>query len=99
MADGSEGMRAECRATVLSETVEAYLKTLHPVAVADEPVKTSRAAVRLGISPPSVSGMMGRLTSAGLVPRVGRRTELTEHGAAARPGECLPRPARRPDPT
>ncbi len=81
MADGSDGQMTECCAVEMSESVENYLKTLQAVASKGEPVTTSRVAVRLGVSPPSVSAMMGRLTSAGLVIRVGRRIELTEHGA------------------
>lgn len=81
MADGSDGRVPGCCAVDLSETVENYLKTLHAVTTEGEPVTTSRVAVRLGVAPPSVSAMMGRLTSAGLVTRVGRRIELTEHGA------------------
>lgn len=64
-----------------SETVENYLKSLYAMASEGEPVTTSRVAVRLGVSAPSVSVMVGRLTSAGLVARHARRIELTEHGA------------------
>lgn len=81
IADGSDGRDPGCCAVELSEAVEDYLKTLHAVTGEGEPVTTSRVAVRLGVSPPSVSAMMGRLTSAGLVTRVGRQIELTEHGA------------------
>lgn len=81
MADGSDGRVPGCCVVELSETVENYLKTLHAVGSEGEPVTTSGVAVRLGVSPPSVSAMIGRLVSAGLVCRVGRRIELTEHGA------------------
>ena len=71
-----------CCVVAHSETVENYLKTLHMMASEGEPVTTSRVAVRLGVSAPSVSLMVGRLTSAGLVaPSANRGIALTEHGA------------------
>ena len=81
MAHSLDERTPTCCVVEHSETVENYLKT-YAMASQGEPLTTSRVAVRLGVSAPSVSVMVGRLTSAGLTARrAAGRIELTEHGA------------------
>jgi DtxR family transcriptional regulator, Mn-dependent transcriptional regulator len=47
--------------------VEDYLKAIYQLSEAGEPVSTSAIAERLGIAPGSVTGMLKRLSEAGLV--------------------------------
>ena len=64
-----------------SEAVEDYLKVLYLLAGEGEFATTSRVAIRLGVSAPSVSAMVQRLVLAGLVERIGtRQVGLTPHG-------------------
>jgi DtxR family Mn-dependent transcriptional regulator len=64
-----------------SEAVEDYLKVLYLMAGEGELATTSRVAVRLGVSAPSVSAMVQRLVSAGLIEHTGKRqVRLTPHG-------------------
>jgi DtxR family Mn-dependent transcriptional regulator len=64
-----------------TETVEDYLKVVYHLVGEGEPATTSRVAARLGVSAPSVSAMVTRLSEAGLLVRDGGRpVELTEHG-------------------
>jgi DtxR family Mn-dependent transcriptional regulator len=65
----------------LSRSKQDYLKALHALGAAAEPVGTSRLAERLLVSPPSVTHMLRRLAGEGLVvhaPRSGAR--LTARG-------------------
>lgn len=64
-----------------SESVENYLKALYHLAGEGEPVTTSGVSARLGVSAPSVSAMLARLSEAGLLTRdEDRRFALTDHG-------------------
>lgn len=55
-----------------TEAVEDYLKTIYHLTSEGEPVTTSSIARRLGVSPPSVSAMVKRLTAKDLVKRHGQ---------------------------
>lgn len=55
------------RRTALTRAQEDYLKALYQLHGDQRPVPTSNLAQRLGISSPSVSEMVGRLTAQGLV--------------------------------
>ncbi|HSJ25682.1 MAG TPA: metal-dependent transcriptional regulator [Longimicrobiales bacterium] len=62
--------------------VEDYLKAIYQLSEAGEPVSTSSIAERLSVAPGSVTGMLKRLSEAGLVEHTryyGAR--LTERGA------------------
>jgi len=68
---------------MISQTVsvEDYLKALYSLGGATEPVRGARIAERLGISRPSISAMLVRLESAGLVStEKGRGHQLTSAG-------------------
>ena len=65
----------------LSRSRQDYLKALYALAPGGEAVPTSRIAAHLGVSPPSVTAMLGRLAGEKLVahaPRAGAR--LTPRG-------------------
>ncbi len=65
----------------LSRSRQDYLKALYALAQGGEVVPTSRLATQLGVSAPSVTAMLGRLTAERLVsyaPRAGAR--LTARG-------------------
>src|SRR5438876_4200708 len=67
--------------TELSRSRQDYLKALFHIAPDGEPVPTSRLALQLGVSAPSVTNMVARLAAERLVahsPRAGAR--LTPHG-------------------
>jgi DtxR family transcriptional regulator, Mn-dependent transcriptional regulator len=67
--------------SALSRSKQDYLKALYALAPRGEMVPTSRLAAQLGVSAPSVSNMLGRLTAERLVrhtPRGGAR--LTAQG-------------------
>lgn len=60
----------------LTRSEQDYLKALHVLAPAGETVATSSLAARLGVSAPSVTSMLGKLSAARLVaytPRGGAR--------------------------
>ncbi|MBA2529653.1 MAG: metal-dependent transcriptional regulator [Euzebyales bacterium] len=60
---------------------EDYLKAVFAMLTQGEQVTTGRLAKRLGVSPPSVSAMLKRLTSEDLVERPGsREVTLTSRG-------------------
>jgi DtxR family Mn-dependent transcriptional regulator len=71
---------------MLTRSVEDYLKAIYHLAPGNEPASTNEIAERLGLSAPSVSGMVKRLSDAGLLEHVpyrgvvltqaGRRTAL-----------------------
>lgn len=66
---------------MLSRSRQDYLKALYALAPGGEPAATSQLARRLGVSPPSVTNMLARLTTERLVahtPRGGAR--LTPEG-------------------
>jgi DtxR family transcriptional regulator, Mn-dependent transcriptional regulator len=61
--------------------VEDYLKAIYQLSEAGEPVSTSAIAERLGIAPGSVTGMLKRLSDAGLVEHTRYHgASLTERG-------------------
>lgn len=65
----------------LTRSRQDYLKALYALAPSDETVPTSRLALQLGVSAPSVTAMLGRLSAERLVthsPRAGAR--LTARG-------------------
>lgn len=75
-------MNAEVR---LSRSRQDYLKALYALAPGGEPVPTSRLAAQLGVSPPSVTHMLGRLAGERLVihaPRAGARLTARGHREA-----------------
>jgi DtxR family Mn-dependent transcriptional regulator len=60
----------------LTRSKQDYLKALYALAPGGEAVPTSRLAAQLGVSPPSVTNMLGRLAAERLVthaPRAGAR--------------------------
>lgn len=69
---------------MLSISVEDYLKAIFDLTQDGAPASTTELALRLGVAPPSVSGMVRRLALQGLVDRVPYRgVELTEIGRQA----------------
>ncbi len=81
VATGSQHKSPPCCEVEHSESVENYLKALYQLAGEGEPVTTSGMSVRLGVSAPSVSAMVARLSEADLVRRDDdRRLTLTDHG-------------------
>lgn len=65
----------------LSEAVEDALKTIFKLAGRSEPASTSALALHLRVKPPTVSAMLKRLETHGLVRRDDGGAELTAHGA------------------
>jgi DtxR family transcriptional regulator, Mn-dependent transcriptional regulator len=67
---------------VRTQSAEEYLEAIFKLQRGAEPVTVKRLAVELGVAPPSVSEMLGRLRVAGLVeePGEGRGIALTEEG-------------------
>jgi len=71
----------ETARTILSRSQEDYLKALYLLQGDRRPVPTGELAHRLGISPPSVSEMVGRLSAQGLVTQDRYRgQQLTPNG-------------------
>jgi DtxR family transcriptional regulator, Mn-dependent transcriptional regulator len=70
--------------TTRTQNVEEYLEAIFKLQLGADPVTVSRLAGELGVAPPSVSEMVARLRSAGLVREPGedRTVALTEQGAA-----------------
>lgn len=67
--------------SALTRSRQDYLKALYALAPAGERVSTSQLAARLGVAPPSVTSMLGKLARERLVdyaPRAGAR--LSERG-------------------
>lgn len=65
----------------LSESVQDYLKTIHGLGGADHMVSPADIAARLGIRPPSVTGMLKRLAESGLIEYApGCGAQLSESG-------------------
>ncbi len=70
--------------TSFTQAQEDHLKALYHLGGADHAVPTGELAVRLGISPASVSEMVGRLAAQGLVTHDRYRgQQLTEEGRSA----------------
>ena len=73
---------ARPRPKPLTRSRQDFLKTLFDLASDGRPTPTSRLALRLGISAPSVTNMLGRLRAEGLVHHVPRGGAwLTARGA------------------
>jgi DtxR family Mn-dependent transcriptional regulator len=73
--------RYDCCRLVHSEVVQSYLTAVFVLIGRGDVVGTSALAKRMGVSPPTVSVMLKRLTAAGLVTRPTIHVvELTEHG-------------------
>jgi DtxR family transcriptional regulator, Mn-dependent transcriptional regulator len=67
--------------TQISHAVQDYLKTLHHLGGVDGLVSPVDIATRLGVRPPSVTGMLKRLAEAGLIEyEPGKRAKLTSLG-------------------
>ena len=67
-----------------TQNTEEYLEAIFKLQLGPDPVTVTRLAGELGVAPPSVSEMIGRLRAAGLVEQQGedRTIALTEEGAA-----------------
>lgn len=67
-----------------TQNAEEYLEAIFKLQMGPDPVTVTRLAGELGVAPPSVSEMIGRLRAAGLVEQPGedRRITLTREGAA-----------------
>ena len=69
---------------VLTRSIEDYLKAIYELEQDGSPAQTSAIAGALDVAPPSVSGMVKRLSEAGLLQHVPYRgVQLTEHGRQA----------------
>lgn len=67
---------------VLSGSMEDYIKAIHTLTAAGQPATTSDLSHRLGVTPGSVSTMLKRMDTAGLVTHVPYRgVHLTDDGA------------------
>jgi DtxR family Mn-dependent transcriptional regulator len=66
-----------------TQNAEEYLEAIFKLRLGPDPVTVTRLAGELGVAPPSVSEMIGRLRAAGLVEQPGedRSITLTEEGA------------------
>ncbi len=68
----------------LSRSVEDYLKAIYHLSLDGQPAATSQIAEMLEVAPPSVSGMVKRLSEQGLLEHVPYRgVELTAEGRRA----------------
>lgn len=73
--------RAECCRITHTEAVEDALKAVFALSTRNVQTTTSALAGQLGVSPPTVTAMINRLSTNGLVVRTpGHRVVLTEHG-------------------
>ena len=75
-----EGSRAVSTRT---QNAEEYLEAIFKLQRVEEPVTVNRLAAELGVAPPSVSEMIGRLRAAGLV---AERRRGTAASSSPRPG-------------
>jgi DtxR family Mn-dependent transcriptional regulator len=70
-----------CCAIEHTEAVENYLKAIYALTARGESASTSAIAERLGVAPPSVSAMVGRLRESDLVEQAAwGHVLLTSHG-------------------
>ena len=77
-------MRAAVVPEALTRSVEDYLKAIYQLSPAGRPASTSEIAALLALSPPSVTGMIKRLSEHGLLEHVPYRgVQLTEEGRRA----------------
>ena len=69
---------------VLTRSIEDYLKAIYELEQDGSPAQTSAIAGALEVAPPSVSGMVKRLSEAGLLQHVPYRgVQLTQEGRRA----------------
>ena len=69
------------RGSTLTRSVEDYLKAIYELELGGSPAQTSAIANALEVAPPSVSGMVKRLSEAGLLEHLPYRgVQLTEDG-------------------
>ena len=77
-------MRAAAVPDSLTRSVEDYLKAIYQLSPEGRPASTSEIASLLALSPPSVTGMVKRLSEHGLLEHVPYRgVQLTEQGRRA----------------
>jgi DtxR family Mn-dependent transcriptional regulator len=77
-------MNAQTAADALTRSVEDYLKAIYTLSPVGHPASTSDIAHLLGLSAPSVSGMVKRLSELGLLEHVPYKgVELTDAGRRA----------------
>src|SRR6476660_1468611 len=77
-------MNAAVTREPLTRSVEDYLKAIYTLSPEGRPASTSDIAHRLELSPPSVSGMVKRLSEQGLLEHVPYKgVQLTEEGRRA----------------
>ncbi|MGH8883172.1 MAG: metal-dependent transcriptional regulator, partial [Stackebrandtia sp.] len=72
--------RPACCGLTHTKAVEDALRTIFVRSGRGEPVSTSALAAHLGLTPPTVSAMLKRLTQHGLVERADDHHALTPHG-------------------
>jgi len=72
------------RRRILTRSIEDYIKTIYELGQDGTPALTSAIAEALGVAPPSVSGMIRRLSEVGLLEHVPYRgVQLTAEGRDA----------------
>ena len=77
-------MNAAAASETLTRSVEDYLKAIYRLSPEGRPASTSEIANLLALSPPSVTGMVKRLSEQGLLEHVPYRgVQLTEGGRLA----------------
>src|ERR671917_1948332 len=77
-------MSAAATSEPLTRSVEDYLKAIYRLSPAGRPASTSEIAQLLALSPPSVTGMVKRLSEHGLLEHVPYRgVQLTDEGRRA----------------
>src|SRR5437660_11771597 len=81
---GRIGMSATLHEPPLTRSVEDYLKAIYHLSSQGGFATTSDIAAILEVAPPSVSGMVKRLSETGLIEHVPYRGgQLTQHGRRA----------------
>jgi DtxR family transcriptional regulator, Mn-dependent transcriptional regulator len=86
MMSAVAGRGSSCCDAARSEAMGKYLRAIYLLSFKAPPVSTSDVAARLGVAPPSVSAMLRRLGTAGLLAASGSAASgrggivLSEHG-------------------
>jgi DtxR family transcriptional regulator, Mn-dependent transcriptional regulator len=86
MMSAVAGRGSSCCDAARSEAMGKYLRAIYLLSFKAPPVSTSDVAARLGVAPPSVSAMLRRLDTAGLLAASGSAASgrggivLSEHG-------------------
>jgi DtxR family Mn-dependent transcriptional regulator len=79
--DSGVGLTDPSSGPALTRSVEDYLKAIYELELDGTPAQTSAIATALEVAPPSVSGMIKRLSEAGLLQHVPYRgVQLTDDG-------------------